>query len=45
MDTFDHLKTFSQKAVEGHVVSKGIVIEPFSYAEQNGYHKILIGRL
>ena len=27
----------------GQVIFKGIVIEPFNYAEQCGYHKILIG--
>ena len=29
---------------EAHVVFKGIVVGPFSYDEQNGYLKILIGR-
>ena len=28
----------------GHVLSKGIVVGPFNYVEQNGYLKILIGQ-
>jgi len=31
----------SPGALDGHVVSKGIVIGLFSYAEQNGYYLFL----
>ena len=34
----------SPRAVEGHFISKDIIIWPFNYAEQKGYLKILIGR-
>jgi hypothetical protein len=28
----------------GHIITKGIVMGTFQYAEQNGYLKILIGQ-
>ena len=33
-----------QGAVVRHVISKGILLGPFNYAEQNGYLNILIER-
>jgi hypothetical protein len=34
----------SPGAVGGDDITKGIVIRPFNYAEQNGYLKIFIGQ-
>ena len=38
------LKNHSPRALAIHVISKGIVIRPFEYVEQNGYLKLLIGQ-
>ena len=42
MGKFYNLKTIPL-GLWGHVLSKGLNIEPFNYDEQNGYLKVLIG--
>ena len=42
MSALYNLKTFSQRLRGGvHSISKDIVIQPFNYAQQNNYLKIL----